>query len=107
MKTLKIAVVFSIVTASASALAVACDDSSNAVKEPNPGADASVTPPTTDAGKLPDGAVVPPPDGGPTDCVQNPKTHLEIINACTDAVKITKAPTLPLLLSDGGLLPLP
>ena len=37
----------------------------------------------------------------------NPTTHFEIINACTDAVKITKNPTLPLLFSDGGLPPLP
>ncbi|MDB4934525.1 MAG: hypothetical protein JWP87_1497 [Labilithrix sp.] len=88
-------------------LAAACDDTSTAVKEPAPG--------TVDSGGGPgiDGAV---PgldggqvgnDGGPGDCVMNPKTHEEIINGCTNAVKITKNPTLPLLLADGGLPPLP
>jgi hypothetical protein len=86
---------------------VACDDSGgNAVKEVNP---------TPDTGTLPDGAQIPVeagpdstlPDGAPSDCVMNPTTHLEIINACTDAVRITKNPTLPLLLADGGLPPLP
>ena len=87
---------------------VACDSGDgNAVKEVNP---------TPDSGFLPDGAPVPPPgplpdgalpDGAPSDCNMYPTTHLEIINACTDAVKITKVSTLPLLLSDGGLPPLP
>jgi hypothetical protein len=36
----------------------------------------------------------------------NPKTHLEIINACTNAVKITKEPVLTKLYPDGGLPPL-
>jgi hypothetical protein len=31
----------------------------------------------------------------PYDCVLHPKTHLEIINACTDAVRIEKHPMLP------------
>ena len=34
------------------------------------------------------------------DCVTNPTTYLEIINACTDAEKITKNPVLPLEVSD-------
>jgi hypothetical protein len=34
-------------------------------------------------------------------------THLEIINACTDATGIAKNPVLPLLLPDGGLPQLP
>ena len=48
-------------------------------------------------------------DGGSSasDCVMNPMTHLEIINACTDAAKIDKKPSLPRLLADGGLPPLP
>ena len=103
MRNLNVTVFCSIVIASAAALAVACDDSSNAVKEPPTDA----TPPTPiDSGRLSDGAVV-TPDGGPTDCVLNPTTHLEIINACTDAVKIAKTPTLPLRAADGGLPPLP
>lgn len=76
----------------------ACDDSS-AVKEPEP------NPPGTvgDAGGGPvaaDGG-----DAGP-DCFTNPKTHFEIINACTNATKIAKNPVLPKLLPDGGLPPL-
>jgi hypothetical protein len=31
----------------------------------------------------------------PYDCVLEPKTHLEIINACTDATRIEKHPDLP------------
>lgn len=83
---------------------VACDDDGNAVKEPTPGVDSGPGP-GTDSGPNPDGG--PLPDGAPGDCVQNPTTHEEIINACTDAVKITKNPTLPLLSPDGGLPPLP
>ena len=33
--------------------------------------------------------------GGTYDCVMEPTTHLEIINACTDAVRIEKHPELP------------
>lgn len=86
-------------------LVVACDDSSGAVKETPvlPTADGAA--PGSDAGPGTDGGSG--TDGGPSDCVQNPHTHDEIINACTDAVKITKNPTLPLLLPDGGLPPLP
>lgn len=76
--------------------AVGCDDST-AVKEPPP--DAS-PPPLADAGPTPE------EDGGAPDCFTNPTTHFEIINACTDAVKILKDPTLPRLLPDGGLPPL-
>jgi hypothetical protein len=46
------------------------------------------------------------PDAGPT-CFTNPKTHVEIINACTSSPGIAKNPSLPLLLADGGLPPLP
>jgi len=89
----------------------ACDSSSDGVHESPPdsstGGDTSVPPPpgTTDGGSdtgtLPDGAPL------PDDCVVNPTTHLEIINACTDASKFDKKPTLPLLLADGGLPALP
>lgn len=44
---------------------------------------------------------------GPDGCFKFPKTHLEIINACTDAVKISKQPTLTGLLPNGDLPPLP
>jgi hypothetical protein len=42
-----------------------------------------------------------------TDCFANPKTYLEIINACTAAEKISKAPVLPRIRADGKLPPLP
>lgn len=88
-----------------SLLHVACDGS-NAVKEVNPARDTGVLADgalPSDAGPLPDGAL---PDGAPSDCFMNPQTHDEIINACTDAVRITKNPSLPLLAPDGGLPPL-
>ena len=83
-----------------------CDDSSSAIKEPPPNTTPGVDGGNTgsdggggfDAGTLPDGA--------PKDCFDDPKTHFEIINACTNATKLTKNPTLPRLLADGGLPPL-
>lgn len=88
--------------ATTGALLVACDSDSAAVKEqPNPKQDGSVVTPTQD------GSVIQPMqdggDGGPTDCVQNPQTHEEIINGCTSATRVPKNPTLPLLLPDGAL----
>jgi hypothetical protein len=78
---------------------IACDDGGNAVKEPAP--DSGPGPGPSDSGPLVDGG-----DGGIADCFMNPKTHLEIINACTNAVKITKNPVLTKLYPDGGLPPL-
>jgi hypothetical protein len=100
-----LAAALSLLTAGAP-LVVACDGSSSAVKETPvlPTADGAVGP-GVDAGPGADGSTG--LDAGPSDCVQNPHTHDEIINACTDAVKITKNSTLPLLLPDGGLPPLP
>ncbi len=106
----KIAVVVGVLAAMAGIGIVACDDSGNAVKETpiTPGAEAGPITPGVDSGGtqpgVDGGGTL--PDGAPTDCFMNPHTHLEIINACTDAVKITKNPVLPLLLSDGGLPPL-
>jgi hypothetical protein len=81
----------------------ACDDSS-AVKERapdfginQPGQDGGPGNPIPDAGTLPDGA--------PRDCFDNPTTHFEIINACTNATRITKNPILQKLYPDGGLPP--
>lgn len=45
--------------------------------------------------------------GGKPDCFTNPKTHYEIINACTNAVKIKKTPNLNGLNADGSLPPPP
>ncbi|HTJ41004.1 MAG TPA: hypothetical protein VL463_02885 [Kofleriaceae bacterium] len=49
-------------------------------------------------------AATPPADAN---CIENPTTSNELMNACTDAVKVAKSPTLPLVLTDGGLPPLP
>lgn len=95
----------SALTIASSAVSIACDDDTNAVKEPPVGADSGPTP-GTDSGPGTDGGGDSGTDGGPTDCFVNPKTHAEIINACTTAVKITKNPVLPKLLPDGGLPPL-
>ena len=101
--------------AAAMTLLAACDNTSGNPSDNGAArVDSSAPPPTAqpDAGVtvLPDGNVVqndagPPPDGG--DCFVNPKTHFEIINACTNAQKIAKSPTLPLLLPDGGVPPPP
>jgi hypothetical protein len=45
----------------------------------------------------PDGAAGAAPELPPYDCVLRPLTHLEIINACTDAARIEKRPDLPAL----------
>jgi hypothetical protein len=45
--------------------------------------------------------------GGAPDCFTNPKTHVEIINACTTADEVDKSPKLPLLGPNGELPPLP
>ena len=49
-------------------------------------------------------AAAPPADAN---CISNPTTSNELMNACTDAVKVAKSPTLPLVLPDGGLPMLP
>ena len=61
-----------------------------------------------------DGAPVVLVDAGVNDaalpdasCFEDPQTYLQLINACTDAVKIEKHPSLPLLNPDGTLPPLP
>ncbi len=49
-------------------------------------------------------AAAPP---GDANCISNPTTSDELINGCTDAVKVAKKPTLPLVQPDGGLPMLP
>ena len=104
----------------ASLSVVACDDDTSAPHDtvdsgPAPGTDSGPGPgpdsgpgPGTDGGPGP-GADGGPSDGGPQpdDCVMNPHTHIEILNACTDAARVDKHPNLPLLLADGGLPMLP
>jgi hypothetical protein len=68
--------------------------------------------PAPDSGPADSGVDSGPVDSGPPDldaggCFTNPQTALEIINACTTATHYDKSPTLPLLLPDGGLPPLP
>jgi hypothetical protein len=104
-RTQAVGIALALLTASAMVV-VACDDSSSAVKETPVAMPDGAAAPVIDGGPGTDGSTT-GTDGGPSDCVQDPHTHLEIINACTDAVKITKNPTLPLLLPDGGLPPLP
>ncbi|HEU4405524.1 MAG TPA: hypothetical protein VFS43_09560 [Polyangiaceae bacterium] len=45
--------------------------------------------------------------GGGPDCFMNPKTHREIINACTNAVRVKRTPNLKGLNADGSLPPPP
>lgn len=40
-------------------------------------------------------------------CYASPRTHVELLNACTSAQSVDKRPLLPLLRSDGSLPPLP
>lgn len=40
-------------------------------------------------------------------CYAAPRTHVELLNACTTAQAVDKQPALPLLRSDGTLPPLP
>jgi hypothetical protein len=73
----------------------ACGSSTgNNPADARPGGDA---PPVIDAG----------PGGDDASCFMNPKTHYEIINACTTADSVDKHPNLPGMLLDGGLPPLP
>jgi predicted outer membrane protein len=59
--------------------------------------------------------IVEPPDAGIADaappadanCIDNPTTSQELMNACTTATKVAKDPTLTLQYQDGGLPPLP
>lgn len=64
------------------------------------------TPGTADTGTAPAlDAAAAQPDAGPT-CFTDPKTHVEIINACTTSQGLEKNPVLPLM-TDAGLPPLP
>jgi hypothetical protein len=75
-------------------MAACGDGGGDAAKDARPGSDAGIvdapTTPTDDAS-----------------CFTNPTSHNELINACTDAQPVEKNPTLPLVLPDGGLPPLP
>jgi hypothetical protein len=55
---------------------------------------------------LPDLSTVANPDLAPV-CTTNPMTHVEIINACTNADFVDKMPYYPTLAPNGQLPPLP
>ena len=46
-------------------------------------------------------------DGGPPACSTNPTPPLELITACTNALRVEKTPVLPLLNADGTRPPVP
>lgn len=107
-------IIASITLALSSVVYVACDDGNSTVKEVTPAKDSGLTPPPVPPGTMldPDTGlpIVVPNDSRPPpglDCYPDPKTHEEIINACTDASRVDKKPVLPLLTADGGLPPLP
>ncbi len=90
----------------------ACTDDSNTVHDTPVVKDAGPAANLDGSGLTPgqDGAI--PEDGGlppglGLDCFLDPKTHDELINACTDAARIDKQSVLPLLLADGGVPKLP
>jgi hypothetical protein len=98
MKTVAIAIA-SAALCLAGFAATACDETSTP----------SEVVPTPDSGNNNNDSGSNPGDSGPQeeDCFKNPKTHYEIINACTTATKVDKKVNLPLLLSDGGRPPIP
>jgi hypothetical protein len=55
----------------------------------------------------PDANVDAAPTQSDANCITAPTTADEMLNACTDSMKIDKKPTLPLLNADGSLPPLP
>jgi hypothetical protein len=97
-------------TLAAGALAAACsnDDTPHEVIVVDSG-----TPGTKDSGGTTTGDSGGSGDsGGGTDaaepeCFTNPTNHHQLLNACTDAARVDKTVTLPNLLPDGGLPPLP
>lgn len=109
LKTSRITHIFGcFAVAMAAASYVACTDDS--VVHDKPIAADGGPSPGTEGGQGLDGGPAGMNDGATPpglDCFPNPKTHDEIINACTDAARVDKHPTLPLLQADGGLPPLP
>jgi hypothetical protein len=77
-------------------VAVACDSTPNNNNVP----DMAMVQPN------PDLATQGNPDLSPV-CSTNPMTHLELINACTNADSVDKMPFYPTLAPNGQLPPLP
>ncbi len=63
--------------------------------------------PPPDMAMAPTGDMALGPTGPDLGCYLNPVTHIQIINACTNAMATDKTPVLPLLNKDGTLPPLP
>ena len=96
------------VLAIAGALAAACGDS--AIKEDVPKDSGTIDGQSLADGGSPAGDGAVGPDGAPLDdCVAkpDPNSYTDLLNACTTSYKLDPHPTLPLLLPDGGLPPLP
>ncbi len=90
------------------AIAAGCDSSSDTPHDPAKDSGPADTSTSSDGNTSTDGNMN--GDGGDSaarDCFTNPQNHFEIINACTDAQAFDKKPSLPLLLPDGALPPLP
>jgi hypothetical protein len=79
-------------------LGIACGDNGNNGNDAGP---ADMTMP-----EKPDLLMMMQPDMAPA-CTTNPMTHVEIINACTDADSYDKMPYFPMLAPNGQLPPLP
>jgi hypothetical protein len=89
---------------SASFAATACgDDDDGNTAHPDAHVITDIDAATADAG------AIDAPTGADADCITDPTTNDELLNACTSATvtKIPKHPTLPLLNPDGTLPPLP
>jgi hypothetical protein len=89
----------------ASLAVVACGGDDDDTNGGNPDARVIVD---FDSGVI-DAGTVDVASGADADCITDPQTSAEIMNACTAATvtKIDKHPTLPLLLPNGTLPPLP
>jgi hypothetical protein len=82
---------------------VACGDDDDGGGSPDAHVITDIDAATADAG------AVDAPPGADADCISDPTTNDELLNACTSVTvtKIQKHPTLPLLNPDGTLPALP
>lgn len=91
---------------------MACSDDSTAITEPPAGTSSGSTGSSgTSSGQTTSGDAGPinfdagkdPETGAPKDCFDNPKTHFEIINGCTNADRIVRTTTSSKIFADGGV----
>ena len=78
-------------------LAAGCDDANNGNMDMGSAGDMAEEKPDLTMGSQPDMAPA---------CSMNPMTHVEIINACTNADSVDKMPFYPTLAPNGQLPPL-